>query len=67
MEFQKKNGSPDHKARNRVLAIMEKNGIYTISCGNDELNPSIRFLFPLTIAGDQLDTVAQVFIDAVKK
>lgn len=53
-------------ARNRVLEqLFEENSVWTMGCGNDAINPTIRFLLPVNVDRDTVKEVASATIEAV--
>lgn len=49
--------------RNHVLSQLKRRGILTLGCGHPDINPTIRFLPPLTIQKKDIDELAEALYD----
>lgn len=47
--------APNSKFRNVVLGCLQRNGIVTLPAGNPAINPTIRFMPPLTITRKEIE------------
>lgn len=55
----------DAETRDRVLhRLYDDHDILTLGCGNDAINPAIRFLLPVNVEEDVVERVAQAAVDA---
>ncbi|MDP2676261.1 MAG: aminotransferase class III-fold pyridoxal phosphate-dependent enzyme [bacterium] len=58
---------PDPEFRNVVLGCLQRNGIITLSAGNPNINPTIRFMPPLTITKAEIEIFALRLQEALKE
>lgn len=66
IEFQDRNGEPDPETRDAVFETMMKQyGVLAHPCGNDTINPGIRFLLPLNIGKEEIDQIGEAVNAAV--
>ena len=67
VEIQDKKGRPDPKKRDFILnKLLNEYKILTHGCGNDYINPSIRFLLPLNTTKEISEKIINSMINAVK-
>ena len=59
IEFRTGSGTPHPTWRNEVFRDLRKKGIFTLPCGSDEKNPTIRFTPPYIIEKGHIDFVLE--------
>jgi 4-aminobutyrate aminotransferase len=64
-EFCDKHDDPDPLFRDAALRGLQKRGIVTIPCGLRTMNPTLRFLPPLTVTKQDIDALADALRDVV--
>ena len=69
MELVQPDGAPDRALTAKVCACALDHGLYLLSCGCDK--NVVRFIAPLTVSGEEIDTALEIldvaFAEAMKK